>query len=153
MIYFSVIDKTIVDIQEDSIIAAAAAVLTHQSVDFEGVDLSIVVDDNSSLQDLNREYRDIDAPTDVLSFALNEKDPDTGRLYLGDVIISYQQAQDQAGKAGHPTMSELQLLTVHGVLHLLGHDHAEPDEKAQMWVAQKEILDSLHVIINQWPED
>jgi len=153
MIYFSVIDPFNTEVEEDVLIHAAETTLAHQSVATDKVDISIVIDDNASLQDLNREYRDIDAPTDVLSFTLNEKDPETGRLYLGDVIISFEQAKEQALKAGHPVLSELQLLAVHGVLHLLGHDHAEPEEKLKMWAAQKEILASLNVTINQWPED
>ena len=153
MIYFSVVDEFKDLVIEDDILAAAHAAMAHQTVKAEDVDLSIVIDDDANLQELNREYREIDAPTDVLSFSLNEKDPETGLLYLGDVIISFPQARAQAEKAGHPVMAELQLLAVHGVLHLLGHDHAEPGEKDKMWLAQKEILAALHVTLNQWPED
>jgi probable rRNA maturation factor len=153
MIYLSIIDPFIKSIDEPSLDAAAQAVLEHQKVNLDEVDLSIVVTDNASIQDLNREYRGIGAPTDVLSFSLNEKDPETGRLYLGDVIISFPFAQEQAVKAGHPVMSEVALLAVHGVLHLLGYDHAEPEEKEKMWQVQQEILTILKVMINKWPED
>lgn len=152
MIYVSVNDAFIEKVQEDLLVSAAQAALDQQDIKNE-VDLGIVVEDSAHLHELNREYREIDAPTDVLSFALNENDPETGRLYLGDVIISFPQAAEQAARGGHEVMAELQLLTVHGVLHLLGHDHAESAEKAAMWAAQRTILDSLHVKISIWPEE
>jgi len=92
---------------------------------------------------LNREYLGIDAPTDVLSFPASETDPETGARYIGDILISIPRARGQATAAGHPLESEVQLLVVHGVLHLLGHDHAQAEEKARMWKAQAEILESL----------
>jgi probable rRNA maturation factor len=95
------------------------------------------------LQELNRDYLGIDAPTDVLSFPASETDPETGARYLGDILISVPRAQSQAEAAGHALESEVQLLVVHGVLHLLGHDHAKPEEKRRMWKAQAEILESL----------
>lgn len=126
---------------------AAHAALTHESQSLDS-DLSIVLTDDARLQGLNREYLGIDAPTDVLSFPASETDaseidPETGVLYIGDILISIPRAQAQADAAGHALESEVQLLVVHGVLHLLGHDHAEPEEKARMWKAQAEILKSL----------
>lgn len=153
MIYISITDSFKDNADETSLDTAAATVLDHQKVKSEDVDLSIVITDDASLQDLNREYLSIDAPTDVLSFSLNEKDPETGRLYLGDAIISFPRAQEQAAKAGHAVVAELQLLTVHGVLHLLGYDHADPEEKEKMWGVQQEILTILNVKVNKWPED
>jgi probable rRNA maturation factor len=79
----------------------------------------------------------------VLSFPASETDPESGTRYIGDILISIPRAQSQADAAGHPLESEVQLLVVHGVLHLLGHDHADPAEKNRMWKAQSEILDSL----------
>jgi probable rRNA maturation factor len=67
--------------------------------------------------------------------------------YLGDIAISLPRATAQAEAAGHPVAAELQLLTVHGVLHLLGHDHAEPEEKAAMWAAQAAVLATLGVTL------
>jgi probable rRNA maturation factor len=126
---------------------AARAALDHQSADG---DLTIVLTDDEQLQHLNRDYLGVDAPTDVLSFPASETDPETGRRYLGDILLSIPRADVQARAAGHPLVDEAQLLVVHGVLHLLGHDHAEADEKAKMWKAQSEILDGLglgHVTI------
>ena len=119
---------------------AAQAVLTHQSADG---DLSIVLTDDAQLHKLNRDYLGIDAPTDVLSFPASEMDPETGRPYLGDILISIPRAATQAEAAGHALEAEAQLLTVHGTLHLLGHDHAEAEEKARMWKAQAKVLERL----------
>jgi probable rRNA maturation factor len=121
---------------------AARAVLAHQD-EPQDCELSIVLTDNEQLQALNLNYLGIDAPTDVLSFPASETDPETGAGYIGDILISRPRAQAQAEAAGHPLESEVQLLVVHGVLHLLGHDHAQADEKARMWKAQAEILESL----------
>lgn len=121
---------------------AARAALTHQRQSAEA-DLSIVLTDDARLQQLNRDYLGIDSPTDVLSFPASESDPETGLPYLGDILISIPRAKAQAKAAGHPHESETQLLVVHGALHLLGHDHAKPREKAKMWKAQQEILESL----------
>ena len=124
---------------------AALAALAHQSA--EG-NLTIVLADDEQLQRLNRDFLGIDAPTDVLSFPASETDPETGAAYLGDIILSIPRADAQAQSAGHPLADECRLLVVHGVLHLLGHDHAEPDEKAKMWKAQGEVLEGLGVRIN-----
>ena len=127
---------------KDLLERAAQAALKHESAD-QNVDLSIVLTDNARLHELNLNYLGVDSPTDVLSFPASETDPETGARYLGDILISIPRAQAQAEAAGHPVESEVQLLVVHGVLHLLGHDHAEPEEKSRMWKAQAEILESL----------
>ena len=122
--------------------AAAVAALRHQSAPPE-VDLSIVLTDDNQLHGLNLQWMGVDAPTDVLSFPSDEIDPETGNPYLGDILISVQRAALQASVADHPLEAEVQLLIVHGVLHLLGHDHAEPEQKARMWQAQGMILTQL----------
>jgi probable rRNA maturation factor len=119
---------------------AALVTLGHQ---FAQGDLSIVLTDDAQLQQLNREYLGIDAPTDVLSFPSTETDPESGAAYLGDILISVPRAREQAGAAGHPVEAEVQLLVVHAVLHLLGHDHAEAEDKSRMWAAQAAILESI----------
>lgn len=106
-------------------------------------DLTLVLTDDAQLHELNRDYLGVDAPTDVLSFPADEEDPETGIRYLGDILISVPRAKQQAEAAGHPLQAEAQLLVVHGVLHLLGHDHAEADEKARMWQAQAEVMSKL----------
>lgn len=127
---------------EELIKRAAGAALEYQSESLDS-ELTIVLTDDARLQELNRDYLGIDAPTDVLSFPASETDPETGARYIGDILISIPYAAKSAERAGHPLESEVQLLVVHGVLHLLGHDHAEADEKARMWKAQSEILESL----------
>ena len=109
------------------------------------VDVTIV--DNPTIHELNRTYRQIDAPTDVLSFALTEAE-DGGALehaldlpvHLGDIIISFERAQEQAQAYGHSLERELAFLAVHGFLHLNGYDHQTPDEEAEMFRLQEEVL-------------
>ena len=127
---------------KDMIERAVNAALTNQSQPLDS-DLTIVLTDDVQLRELNRDYLGIDAPTDVLSFPASESDPETGTRYLGDILISMPYAARSAEKAGHGLEAEVQLLVVHGVLHLLGHDHAEADEKARMWKAQAAVLESL----------
>jgi probable rRNA maturation factor len=108
-------------------------------------DLTIVLVDDARIQALNRDFLAHDAPTDVLSFPADEPDPETGRRYLGDVVISTRRAEEQARERGHAIEAEMQLLVVHGILHLLGHDHAEVREKERMWAAQARALERLGV--------
>jgi probable rRNA maturation factor len=127
----------------DSLERAARAVLDLSAI--PEADLSIVLVDDARIQALNRDFLAHDAPTDVLSFPADEPDPETGRRYLGDVVISLARAEEQARERGHAAEAEMQLLVVHGVLHLLGHDHAEPGEKERMWMAQAQALERLGV--------
>lgn len=106
-------------------------------------ELSIVITSDRHLQALNRQHLGIDAPTDVLSFPAEETDPDTGETYLGDILVSLPRAQAQAESGGHALQDELQLLVVHGVLHLLGHDHAAEEEQRRMWQAQDTVLEAI----------
>ena len=109
--------------------------------------LTIVITDDDEIHALNRDYRQIDRPTDVLSFAAMEGDafigPPDEAPYLGDVIISFPTAAQQAPEHGHSVPAELALLVVHGVLHLLGYDHGEVAEQARMWARQASILSAL----------
>jgi probable rRNA maturation factor len=120
--------------------ASAALEHEHQPLDSE---LSIILTNDARLHELNLNYLGVDAPTDVLSFPASETDPESGARYIGDILISIPRAQTQAEAAGHPLEAEVQLLAVHGILHLFGHDHAEGEEKARMWKAQAEILARL----------
>ncbi len=129
-------------VASDFIERAAQKALAHQSSDGE---ITILLTDDAQLHQLNRDYLGIDSPTDVLSFPASETDPETGARYLGDIIISIPRAESQARAAGHPLEAEVQLLVVHGVLHLLGHDHAHAEEKSKMWKAQGEILETLGI--------
>ena len=121
--------------------------LAQEPLPAEMLELGLVIGDDAEIQDLNRQYRGIDAPTDVLSFAMTESGSDhpfvlpAGMpLYLGDVIVSYPRAIEQARAAGHSVAEELDLLIVHGVLHLLGYDHDTNDRKKAMWNRQETII-------------
>lgn len=116
-------------------------------------DASLVFTDDQEIRELNSEYRDIDAPTDVLSFPSEEIDPQTGSRYLGDVIISVERAQLQAKTANHPWVEELTMLIVHGCLHLSGFDHYVDDGRKVMKNHQEAILKSLGIVNFSWPEE
>jgi len=105
--------------------------------------LSIALVDDSVIRGFNLRYRGIDRPTDVLAFRDGQADLETGAIYFGDVIISIPTARTQAESAGHSLESELALLTVHGVLHLMGHDHAEDEEAGLMESMQSDILHQM----------
>lgn len=128
--------------------AAALAVLDRRQV-IERCELGVVVTDDSVLHDLNLRFRGVDSPTDVLSFADETRGPFISApgfpCYLGDIVISYPRTKQQAASAGHSAESELQLLVVHGVLHLLGYDHSLEEERARMWAVQAEIMYALDV--------
>ena len=112
-------------------------------------EVSLVFTDSETVRRLNRDYRGIDEPTDVLAFyMLPQKEdedsfalPPDGVTRLGELIISYPQAAEQAREHGHPTERELALLIIHGILHLLGYDHEESEEEAEMRTREKELLE------------
>lgn len=115
----------------------------------EGSELSVTFVDNERIQEINREYRDKDRPTDVISFALEELGEgeieivgaDMPRM-LGDIIISIPKTKEQAEEYGHSFLRELGFLAVHGFLHLIGYDHEEQEDEERMFSKQKEILDA-----------
>ena len=119
-----------------------------------GVDceISVLLTDNEGIHELNREYRNVDRPTDVLSFPANELtpgefdaemcdiDPETGRAFLGDMAISLEKCAAQAEEYGHSFERELMYLTVHSTLHLLGYDHVDEAEMKRQMRAREEII-------------
>jgi len=111
--------------------------------------LAVVIASDDAVRELNRAYRHIDRPTDVLSFPTRDGPdfvvPGEAELYLGDVIISWPTARAQADEAGHSVRDELALLVVHGCLHLLGYDHATDAERSEMWERQESILDQYGI--------
>jgi probable rRNA maturation factor len=151
MVNFHISDKFLDSVDTAALEKAALVTLAIQNIS-EDVNLSVVIEDEQQLQSLNHEFLGIDSPTDVLSFFEDELDPETGQRYLGEVIISYPQAEKQGVTAGHSTRSELDLLVVHGVLHLLGYDHSTDKEKEKMWQIQKKILLKLGSTIKKYPE-
>ena len=105
-------------------------------------ELSILLCDDPTIRELNRTWRATDAATDVLSFPQGEA-PQAGPVVLGDVVISLDTAARQAAERGHATEVERSVLLVHGLLHLLGHDHHEPDERATMEAEEMRLLTAI----------
>ncbi|RHR17054.1 rRNA maturation RNase YbeY [Firmicutes bacterium AM29-6AC] len=131
---------------EDAIRRAAAEALRYEEFD-EDCEISVSIVDNEEIREINRQFRSIDRATDVLSFPMltfaegeeaevNEND----EIVLGDIIISLERAKEQAEEYGHSLKREIAFLTAHSMLHLLGYDHMEPEEEAEMFRRQKEIL-------------
>lgn len=129
--------------------------VVRATLDSEGVtgpsEVSLFITGQETIRQLNRDYRGLDEPTDVLSFALAESRegmgmfalPPDGISRLGDVVISYPQARVQAAERGTSTEQEIALLVVHGVLHLLGYDHVSPAEAKVMEDKETALLDEL----------
>ena len=140
-----------VRVQPETLRRAAEMTLDHQRVE-EPCELVVVVSGNETLHQLNQRHRGVDAPTDVLAFPNQTKSPFVDApgfpRYLGDVIISFPQARAQAVEAGNELLAELQLLVVHGVLHLLGFDDETETERARMWQAQQAVLDEIGVEVH-----
>lgn len=106
-------------------------------------DITLLLAGDDLVRSLNRRYLRRDRTTDVLSFPSGERAIGRGSAYLGDIAISVPRARVQANRAGHSLSAELQLLVVHGVLHLLGHDHRTAVQKRRMWGLQAAVLANL----------
>ena len=115
----------------------------------EEAEVSVTLTDDAHIHVLNREYRGVDRPTDVLSFALMEsEEPEIiggASEVLGDLVISLERVQVQAEEYGHSALRELSFLTVHGMLHLLGYDHMEEDERLEMETEQRHVMEELGI--------
>lgn len=138
-------DEFVVEVDARDITMAVETALAAE--DREG-EVSVVVTTDEAVAKLNRQYRDTEGPTDVLSFPA--QDPTPGFVtapemdaYLGDIIIALPYTRRQAADLNRPLRDELRLLAVHGVLHLLGYDHADQTEEAVMWAKQEAILARL----------
>jgi probable rRNA maturation factor len=129
------------------------ATFKHFLLEKEEFSVGITLTDDHGIQQLNSQYRGFDRPTDVLSFEAHEFDPDTETTYLGDIIISYETAQQQAERANHSVKTEILLLTMHGLLHIMGFDHDDEASKDEMWQLQAELLSQAGVFPKKLPED
>ena len=135
--------------------------LDHEGFPYE-CEVNLTLTDNDGIQEINREYREIDKPTDVLSFpmlsyeaagdfsALEENyddnfNPDTGEIMLGDIIISVDKVLEQAESYGHSVEREFAFLILHSMLHLFGYDHMTPEEATVMEEKQRVILDKMQI--------
>ncbi|MTD13181.1 rRNA maturation RNase YbeY [Nakamurella sp. YIM 132087] len=136
-----------VEVDETSLIAVSRFALDRMGINALA-ELSLLLVDVEAMTDLHVKWMDEPGPTDVMSFPMDELDtarrPDEsgpGPALLGDVVLCPAVATDQASQAGHSLDDELHLLTVHGILHLLGYDHAEPAEEREMFRLQNDLLD------------
>jgi probable rRNA maturation factor len=134
------------EVSEEELASAVAAALARGGQ--ADAEVTVVLTDDEAVADLNLRFRGIEGPTDVLSFSAAEPAPGfvmapEAPPYLGDIVIALPFARRQAADLGRPLRDELRLLAVHGALHLLGYDHAEPAEEAAMWARQDEILAGL----------
>lgn len=137
---------------EENVQAAAEKVGELYGV--ENGEVSVTLTNNDYIHQLNRKYRQIDRPTDVLSFALNEsEEPDIENgpdiNVLGDIILSVERAEEQAADYGHSLRREIAFLTVHGMLHLLGYDHMEEADRLEMEKEQRYVMEQLGISRNE----
>jgi probable rRNA maturation factor len=147
MIHIEIAEGIQPEFELDFLEKAVQEVLRHEHA-AEDADVTLMLTGDEQIQELNRQFLEIDEPTDVLSFPADFVDPDNQHTYLGDVILSLPRARAQAQTGAHPVEDELKLLVVHGMLHLLGYDHADPTGKDEMWAVQKDILESLGTTIS-----
>ena len=146
---------------EDMAKKVVEACMDYEACPYEA-EVSILVTDNEQIRQINQEFRDIDAPTDVLSFptidyakpgdfseleasAVTYFHPETGELLLGDMVISIEKARAQAEEYGHPLLRELAFLIAHSMFHLFGYDHMEEEERSIMEDKQKAVLNMLQI--------
>lgn len=134
-------------ISETLLLEAAYQTLASEDL-ADSHELTLVLADDDHLQQLNADFRGIDAPTDILSFEADPLPPEVqgdDPFYLGDILISIPYAARRAASEGHPLADELRLLVIHGTLHLLGYDHDTPENQAEMWAQQRHVLSLLHI--------
>ncbi len=139
-------NESSVEVCETTIVSVARYALDKMSVS-QLAELSIVIVENDVMADLHERWMDLSGPTDVMAFPMDEygssggpEPGESGAAMLGDIVLCPSFAEEQARKAGHGLAEELHLLTVHGVLHLLGYDHAEPEEEREMFSLQNRLL-------------
>ena len=148
--------------EEEYVEKVILAVMDYVDCPYEA-EVNVLFTDNEGIHEMNREYREIDRPTDVLSFPMVEYEepgnfdtleetgedcfhPETGELLLGDIVLSYDKIQEQAKEYGHSELRELCFLIAHSMLHLFGYDHMEEEEREQMERMQREILSGLNIL-------
>ena len=108
----------------------------------------------SEIKKLNKSFRQINEVTDVLSFpADDEIDPETGTPFLGDILICVDRAAEQASQSGHALQNEIELLLIHGLLHLHGYDHAVAEDQTEMWALQNHYLEAFGIQLGRNPGD
>ncbi len=136
-----------IDVSEAELISVARFVIAKMDVN-PSAELSMVLLDTAAMADLHMRWMDLPGPTDVMSFPMDELEPggrpdapEPGPSMLGDIVLCPEFAAEQAAAAGHSLGHELALLTIHGVLHLLGYDHGTQDEEKEMFALQDRLLE------------
>ena len=131
---------------EEIIMNTAKMCATHENIG-KNCSVDILITDLESIKEINRDKRDIDSPTDVLSFPMINYGEDTltsaQDIFLGDIVICYEKIFEQASEYGHGAAREAGFLTAHGMLHLMGYDHVEKDDETEMFACQEVILGKL----------
>lgn len=140
-------------------------VLEREEFPYEA-EITLTLTDNAGIREINQMYREIDSPTDVLSFPMlsystagdfsgleeayeDNFNPDTGEILLGDIVISVEKVKEQALNYGHSEKREYAFLIVHSMLHLFGYDHMTSEEAVQMEQKQEQILNEMHILRNE----
>lgn len=141
-------NESAVSVDEPRVLKLATFALDYLHI-HPAAEMPIIFVDEPAMEKLHIEWMDEPGPTDVLSFPMDELRPGTesdptAPGILGDIVICPQVAIKQAETAGHPAINEILMLTTHGILHLLGYDHAEPDEEKEMFGLQGEILSAFY---------
>jgi probable rRNA maturation factor len=139
-----IVNESGVPVDEEVLLGLAKSVLAALHV-HPGAELSVICVDEAAMEQLHLEWMDLPGATDVMSFPMDELRPGTPQApssegLLGDVVICPQVAAAQAARGGHPTADEILLLLTHGILHLLGFDHEEPEERSEMFGLQAQLL-------------
>ncbi|MCC6612936.1 MAG: rRNA maturation RNase YbeY [Anaerolineae bacterium] len=147
-----VVNEAGYDVDSALLRAAADCVLAQEHVAVDSA-MTVVISDDEHVASLNKQFRDVDSATDVLSFpaAPSPVEIPDELPYLGDLIIAYPYASAQASREGHNAHKSFALLVVHGTLHLLGYDHDTPERRAQMWEAQARALTTLGIPVDYVP--
>ncbi len=143
---FSVFNETDRNIKELKVLNDYVKYVVGK-LDLSKCEFNIIVVDNEKIHEINKEYRNIDRETDVISFALEDNkdiEYDDFRL-LGDIYISIDRVISQAKEYGHSELREICFLATHGILHLLGYDHMEPDDEKEMFDLQNKLLDGYNI--------
>ena len=143
---FSIFNETDKEIKELEVLNNYIEYVVHK-LDLSKCEFSIIIVDNKKIHEINKEYRNVDRETDVISFAMEDNMDvkyDDFRL-LGDIYISIDKVYSQAKEYWHSNLREICFLATHGILHLLGYDHMEPDDEKEMFDLQNKLLDGYNI--------
>lgn len=143
---YEIFNKTNYNLEEETKKIKELLEFTLTREKLEDVEFNVIFVDSKTIHEINKTYRNIDRVTDVISFALEDnKTIELDHRLLGDIYICVEKAEEQAKEYGHSFLRELSFLTIHGLLHLLGYDHKEPEEEKVMFQKQEDILNEFGI--------